>query len=143
MVSQYNHHQSTHIHMHACNVITIPTQIILFMEIEGMKRTFQFLRYCCSRIIKKSSGRDRVDGIEMSCIPTEKSAAKSNGPSFVSITPRSRTKVFGSILGVHNIDYILSDFEEVSVCTSHVHCLWLYTSLINIFFSADALTFTR
>ena len=93
------------------------------MEIEDLKSIFLFLNNCCFRILKKALGQDRVDGVEMTCFNTEESATKSDGPSFDSITPRSRTKVLGSILGVDNIDYILSDFEEVAVCTFHVHHL--------------------
>ena len=121
MVSQYNHiddHHNTCVHM-----FYYTTQIILFMEIEDMKRIFLSLSNFCCHILKKPLGQERVDGVEMTCFNTEKSATKSDGPSFDSITPRSRTKVLGSILGIDNIDYILSDFEEVTVCTLHVHCL--------------------
>ena len=85
------------------------------MEIENLKRIFLFLSNICCRILKKSVGRDPGNGVEMTCFNTEKSATKSDGPSFDSITPRSRTKVLGSLLGVDNIEYILSDFEEVAV----------------------------
>ena len=88
------------------------------MEIEDLRRLF--LNNFCCRILKKSLGQGRVDGVEMTCFNTEKSATKSDGPSFDSITPRSRTKVLGSILGIDNIDNILSNFEEVAVCTLHL-----------------------
>lgn len=53
--------------------------------------------------------------MEMATLNHERSATRSEGPSFDSVTPHSKTRIFTSVLGVDNIDYILSDLEDVSV----------------------------
>ena len=84
------------------------TQIALLVEIEKLKKTF-LLFCCCNR--HKAMDEDHQDnntGVD-STLPCAK---KSVGLSDVTVTPHSRLKTLGYLVGVDGIDALISDFEQ-------------------------------
>ena len=133
--------------MHKYNYMSkLVAQITLLVEIEKLKRTI--LLFCCCNW-HKAMGKDHQDnntGVD-STLPC---ATKSVGLSHVTVTPHSRLKTLGYLVGVDGIDALISDFEQHSVgevfhVNFYIHNLMLYSVAIPncllVFTNLSSLTF--
>ena len=92
-----------------CTYITHSfAQITLFVEVENLKRAFRLI--CCCNQRKALNDDHQVDNTGVDTTPP--CATRDVALSHVTVTPHSRLKTLSYVVGVDDIDALVSDFEQ-------------------------------